>query len=123
MCIALFPTIIYSMDKNWVANNVFGISFSIIGIEQVILPNFKIGFILLWLLFFYDIFWVYCTDVMISVAKNLDVPIKLIFPTQIEDATKKNMLGLGDIVIPGIFLSLCLKYDIDKYLAYINQSK
>lgn len=111
------------MDKNWVANNVFGISFSIIGIEQVILPNFKIGFILLWLLFFYDIFWVYCTDVMISVAKNLDVPIKLIFPTQIEDATKKNMLGLGDIVIPGIFLSLCLKYDIDKYLAYINQSK
>lgn len=24
------------------------------------------------------------------------------------------MLGLGDIVVPGIFVSLCLKYDIDK---------
>lgn len=26
------------------------------------------------------------------------------------------MLGLGDIVIPGIFVGLCLKYDIDKLL-------
>jgi len=26
------------------------------------------------------------------------------------------MLGLGDIVIPGIFLSLCLKFDIDKFI-------
>lgn len=27
------------------------------------------------------------------------------------------MLGLGDIVIPGIFVALCLKYDIDRCLA------
>lgn len=26
------------------------------------------------------------------------------------------MLGLGDIVIPGIFISLCLKFDIDWFL-------
>jgi minor histocompatibility antigen H13 len=24
------------------------------------------------------------------------------------------MLGLGDIVIPGIFIALCLKFDIDR---------
>jgi hypothetical protein len=24
------------------------------------------------------------------------------------------MLGLGDIVLPGVFVSICLKYDIDK---------
>ena len=24
------------------------------------------------------------------------------------------MLGLGDIVIPGIFVAICLKYDIDR---------
>ena len=29
---------------------------------------------------------------------------------------KFSMLGLGDIVIPGIFVALCLKYDIDKCL-------
>ena len=44
------------------------------------LPSFKVGAILLWGLFFYDIFWVYGTDVMITVAKNFDAPIKLLFP-------------------------------------------
>ena len=24
------------------------------------------------------------------------------------------MLGLGDIVLPGVFVSICLKYDVDK---------
>lgn len=57
--IALMPTIIYGMTKNWITNNIFGIAFSITGIENLSLPNFKTGFILLWGLFFYDIFWVY----------------------------------------------------------------
>jgi hypothetical protein len=26
------------------------------------------------------------------------------------------MLGLGDIVVPGIFVSLCIKFDVDKAL-------
>lgn len=30
------------------------------------------------------------------------------------------MLGLGDIVIPGIFVALCLKYDMDKNLDKIK---
>ena len=52
---------------------------------------------------------------MISVAKQFDVPIKLIFPYDWNaDPAKFSMLGLGDIVIPGIFVALCLKYDIDR---------
>jgi len=31
----------------------------------------------------------------------------------LEVPPKFSMLGLGDIVIPGIFVALCLKYDID----------
>ncbi len=30
-------------------------------------------------LFVYDIFWVFCTPVMVSVAKSFDAPIKLLF--------------------------------------------
>lgn len=30
------------------------------------------------------------------------------------------MLGLGDIVIPGIFVALCLKYDLDKRLKSVK---
>lgn len=86
-------------------------------------------------LFVYDIFWVFFTPVMVSVAKSFDAPIKvcivnhfyvadslnfpfhdfvsccvliiklpylqLLFPTA--DAKRPfSMLGLGDIVIPGI---------------------
>jgi len=69
LAISIFPTIIYAMTKNWIYNNVFGIAFSVVGIENLLLPNFKVGFILLWGLFFYDIFWVYGTEVMITVAK------------------------------------------------------
>jgi len=31
-------------------------------------------------LFVYDVFWVFGTDVMVSVATKFDAPIKLIFP-------------------------------------------
>lgn len=52
---------------------------------------------------------------MVTVAKSVDAPIKLLFPYDYSsDPVKTSMLGLGDIVIPGIFIALCLKYDIDK---------
>jgi len=69
----------------------------------------------MWGLFFYDIFWVYGTEVMVTVAKSFDGPIKLLFPIDWETG-KKSMLGLGDIVIPGVFVTLALKYDIDHRL-------
>lgn len=49
-------------------------------------------------LFFYDIFWVFGTDVMETVAKSFDAPIKVIWPK----GKGFSLLGLGDIVIPGI---------------------
>lgn len=69
----------------------------------------------MWGLFLYDIFWVFGTDVMVTVAKNIDAPIKLLFPLDMTVIpTKFSMLGLGDIVIPGVFVALALKYDIDR---------
>ena len=109
------PVALYFVSRHWLLNNIFGILFSIVAIRGMNLGNFQTGFILLWLLFLYDIFWVYGTDVMVTVAKNLDIPIKLLFPyTTVDNERKFSMLGLGDIVIPGIFVSICLKYDVDK---------
>ena len=88
------------------------------------LPNFKISFILLWGLFFYDIFWVYGTDVMVTVAKSIDAPIKLMFPIDLTTTPIKfSILGLGDIVIPGIFIALCIRYDINRILQKSTQDK
>ncbi len=72
--------------------------------------NFKTVFLLLWLLFFYDIFWVFKSDLMVTVAKNFDVPIKLFLPY----GDKKSILGLGDMVLPGILVALALKFDVDR---------
>lgn len=41
------------------------------------LDSFKTGGILLVGFFFYDIFWVFFTPVMVSVAKSFDAPIKV----------------------------------------------
>ena len=79
--------------------------------------NFKNGFMLLALLFFYDIFFVFGTDVMLTVAKGIDAPIKLQFPKDYSgEKPSFSILGLGDIVIPGIFVSLCLRFDCLKSL-------
>jgi len=110
-------TYFYFQAKYWALNNLLGISFCLQGIQRFSLGTYKIGAILLIGLFFYDIFWVFGTEVMVTVAKNLDGPIKILFP---RDSLIKNaetgkldlsLLGLGDIVIPGFFLALLLRFD------------
>lgn len=51
---------------------------------------------------------------MVTVATTLDVPIKLVFPGPKRDS----MLGLGDVVLPGIMIALALRFDL--YLHYLS---
>lgn len=106
----------YIFKKHWIANNLFGFAFAIKAIEFINLNNVVTGCILLCGLFVYDIFWVFGTDVMVTVAKSFDAPIKLVFPQDfLENGFFGNhfaMLGLGDIVIPGIFIALLLRFDV-----------
>ena len=97
------------------ANNIIGVSLCVAAIMLIKVKDFKTGLIILWGLFLYDIFWVFKTDVMVSVAKGLDSPIKLKFP---KDNTLEqfSILGLGDIIVPGMYVVLCLKYDVDRYI-------
>jgi len=105
----------YLMNKHWIANNILGLSFSVQGIAMLSLMSYKVGCYLLGGLFFYDIFWVFATDVMVTVAKSFDAPVKLLFPKDIFAAEFQfSMLGLGDIVIPGIFIALLLRFDIKR---------
>lgn len=50
---------------------------------------------------------------MVKVATTLDVPIKLLWPKSMVFAGERGytMLGLGDVVIPGTFVALGLRYD------------
>lgn len=78
--ICLIPITLYFFTNNWFLNNIYGVLFTVLALGSINLSSFKVGFLMLWLLFFYDIFWVYGTDVMVTVAKSLDIPIKLMFP-------------------------------------------
>jgi len=107
----------YIYFKSFVFNNILCLIFCIHALQTMFLGNFKNGFMLLTLLFFYDIFFVFGTDVMLTVAKGIDAPIKLQFPKDYSgEKPKYSILGLGDIVIPGVFVSLCLRFDFLKSL-------
>ncbi len=60
----------------WVANNIFGLAFALNGVEFLQLNTVMTGCILLGGLFIYDIFWVFGTNVMVTVAKSFEAPIK-----------------------------------------------
>uniref|UniRef100_A0A674AZN5 Histocompatibility (minor) 13 n=1 Tax=Salmo trutta TaxID=8032 RepID=A0A674AZN5_SALTR len=106
----------YILKKHWIANNLFGLAFALNGVELLHLNNISTGCILLGGLFVYDVFWVFGTNVMVTVAKSFEAPIKLVFPQDLLEkglgASQFAMLGLGDIVIPGIFIALLLRFDV-----------
>ena len=115
--------------KPWWLGNLLGFSFSY-GAMQFISPTtLWTGTLVLTSLFFYDIYFVFFTPVMITVATKLDIPVKLLVPRPSTDdpATtspgKKSMamLGLGDIVLPGMIIGLALRFDL--YLFYLRKQK
>lgn len=111
--------------KQWMLSNMFALSFAFNAITLLKLDSFKTGTVLLAGLFIYDVWWVFGSShafgesVMVSVAKNFAAPIKIIWPRAIADFLSRDekkfaMLGLGDIVMPGIFVALSLRYDYKK---------
>jgi len=102
--------------KHWIGTNIMGVSFAY-GAMQIISPTtFGTATLLLSLLFFYDIYFVFYTPLMVTVATSLDVPIKLLFPRPAPEGSQLGkrslaMLGLGDVVLPGIMIAMALRFD------------
>lgn len=112
LAIAVPLSAYYGFTKHWILNNILGECFSYYAIKSLNLDSFRTGMTMLAGLFVYDIFWVFGTNVMVSVAKGLDAPIKVVFPLNLgAEELKFTLLGLGDIVIPGIFIALALRFD------------
>lgn len=109
--------VVYFFTNHWILNNIIGAVFTVLGIAFIKVGHFYVVLVLHWLLFLYDIFFVFGTEVMVSVATKMDVPIKLKLPL----AKGFSILGLGDLVIPGILSALSLKFDVDNALEEINK--
>lgn len=99
---------IYMMSKNALTNNFLAISFCVYTIEKWLQTKLWEVAIIFVGLVVYDVYFVFGTDVMMTVAKGFDMPMKILIPT---GAGKLSMIGIGDIIIPGLFISMCLRLD------------
>jgi minor histocompatibility antigen H13 len=114
--------------------DILSLSFSHTALSFLKIDSFKTGCVFLSGLFVYDIWWVFGTDVvsiwtrltnmlanilskMVSVADSLDLPIKLLWPKSIIFSHEQGFttLGLGDVVVPGTFIALALRYDYYRF--------
>ena len=115
-----FVTIsIWFITRAWWLSNLMGICLAMAFLKIIQLNRFWPALLLLSLLFIYDIFWVFLSpyvfekgeSVMAVVATQYDFPNKLVMPALWNQNSNCSMLGLGDIVIPGLYLCFLDKFD------------
>merc|ERR1719183_822283 len=109
----------------WVLQNLIAAGLVLTIQRSVRLPNLRVGTNMLVCTFFFDIFWVFISplifkkSVMIEVARGgstgQSVPMVLKIPALSGDLPGQfKILGLGDIAIPGLLISLLLRHDLSK---------
>jgi len=109
----------------WVLQDLIAIMLLLTIQRTLRLPNLKVGTYMLVCTFFFDIFWVFLSplifkkSVMIEVATGggtgQSVPMVLKIPALNGDLPGQfKILGLGDIAIPGLLISLLLRHDLVK---------
>lgn len=129
----------------WVVQDLLGICYCIYVMGIIHINTIMVGTILLVLVFFYDIFYVFLspyifgTSVMVDVAtggvtsgealfcykypsdhrcsgSGAPLPMMLVFPWILDYRGGFSMIGLGDIVLPGLLISFAARYDGAKFL-------
>lgn len=142
--LSIFIVCIWVLTGHWLLMDAMGMGLCVAFIAFVRLPSLKVSTLLLTGLLVYDVFWVFFSsyifsaNVMVKVATRpadnpvglvarklhlggaavreapkLSLPGKLVFPSM-HNAGHFSMLGLGDIVMPGLLLCFVLRYDAYK---------
>jgi len=106
----------------WPFQNIIGICFLCFFQRSIHLPNIKLAASLLSMMFCFDIFWVFVSpmffaqSVMVAVAMGGGsgevAPMLLRIPAFTDPLGSDRMLGYGDIAIPGLLVSMLLRFDI-----------
>ncbi|KAL9610921.1 MAG: hypothetical protein Q9167_004399 [Letrouitia subvulpina] len=114
------------VGKPWWLTNLQGFSFAYSSLQLMSPTTNSTGSLILGALFFYDIYFVFFTPIMVAVATKLEIPAKLLFPRPRgpnDDPSKQpvSMLGLGDVVLPGMMIGMALRFDL--YLFYLKKQK
>lgn len=110
----LYIIFVYVQTKFWVVNNIIAMAVCVYTIESMVVARIRDILISFYLLGVYDLYFVFFTGVMMTVAKGFDAPLKLLFP--IEGFVGFSMIGIGDIIVPGLLTALCCRADLIKNL-------
>jgi hypothetical protein len=110
---------LWLLTKSWILNDVLAFALCCFFLSNIRLSSIKVATLLLTMLFFYDIFWVFLSkhifgkNVMVTIATGLDVPMKIQIPLILGGGGKLQftLIGLGDIVLPGMLICFLLRYD------------
>ena len=110
---------LYFITRHWIINDIicFGLAFTTLSF--IILKSFMLCFVCLFAFFIYDTFWVFYSEkiftenVMVVAATSIQIPIKIEFPILFSNNPIKNcmLLGLGDILLPGMIIKYCRRFD------------
>ncbi|XP_052021339.1 signal peptide peptidase-like 2B isoform X4 [Apodemus sylvaticus] len=140
LLLALFSvtvSVVWGVFRNedqwaWVLQDALGIAFCLYMLKTIRLPTFKACTLLLLVLFIYDIFFVFITpfltksgnSIMVEVATGpsnsstheklpmvLKVPRLNTSPLSLCDRPF-SLLGFGDILVPGLLVAYCHRFDI-----------
>ncbi|XP_077332397.1 signal peptide peptidase-like 2B isoform X1 [Lithobates pipiens] len=134
-CIAV--SVLWGVYRNedqwaWILQDILGIAFCLYMLKTIRLPTFKSCTLLLFVLFIYDVFFVFITpfltksgeSIMVEVAAGpsdsstqeklpmvLKVPRLNSSPLALCDRPF-SLLGFGDILVPGLLVAYCHRFDI-----------
>merc|ERR1719356_762338 len=142
--ISICVVCVWVLTGHWALMDFMGMGLCVAFIAFVRLPSLKVSTLLLSGLLLYDVFWVFFSqyvfsaNVMVRVATRpadnpvgamarrlhiggqmarnaprLSLPGKLVFPSA-HNSGHFSMLGLGDIVMPGLLLCFVMRYDAYK---------
>ena len=105
----------------WICNDAIGYTLLIKLVSSVQIGKFPLVALLFAAMIFYDCFFVFASDVMVTVATKIENPMKFIFPRDLvqmltasgaqPSASEFSMIGFGDVFIPALLASLALRMD------------
>ena len=110
----------YFITRHWIINDIICFCLAFTTLSFIILKSFMLCFLCLFLFFVYDTFWVFYSErifqenVMVVAATSIQIPIKIEFPILFSNNPIKNcmLLGLGDILLPGVVIKYCRRFDL-----------
>ncbi|VDN03234.1 unnamed protein product [Thelazia callipaeda] len=108
MIISISLGLYHQFKWTWFINNILVITTSYVVVSRVETASYYAGFLFLFGMVLFDLFWTCAIDLLSTVLRQVRPPLMIIIPWGNEG--KFEMISVVDIIVPGIFLNVILKF-------------